>query len=149
MELTNWTYLLPHVEFAYNASRALGIEYTPFGANFGFSPEEPIDLLFSMRPSNPVSQDASERLKLLQEVHAMVRAGYNCIRTKCKLVQNRREPHSLSKETRCQLLQQTSSYVGYQIGNYKTDNLDLLQWRSRLKLRATVRLHHVFHVNYL
>jgi hypothetical protein len=26
-------------EFAYNASRALGIEHTPFEANFGFSPE--------------------------------------------------------------------------------------------------------------
>jgi hypothetical protein len=47
------------VEFAYNASRALGIEHTPFEANFGFSPEEPLDLLFSMRPSIPISQDAT------------------------------------------------------------------------------------------
>jgi hypothetical protein len=27
---SNWTTLLPQVEFAYNASRALGIEHTPF-----------------------------------------------------------------------------------------------------------------------
>jgi transposase InsO family protein len=53
------TTLLPQVEFAYNASRALGIEHTPFEANFGFSPEEPRDLLLSMRPSIPISQDAS------------------------------------------------------------------------------------------
>jgi hypothetical protein len=45
---TNWTYLLPQVELAYNAFRALGIEHTPFEANFGFYHEEPSDLLFSM-----------------------------------------------------------------------------------------------------
>jgi hypothetical protein len=42
--------LLPQVEFVYNTSRALGIEHTPFEANFGFSFEEPPDLLFGMRP---------------------------------------------------------------------------------------------------
>ena len=51
---SDWTTLLTQVEFAYNASRALGIEHTPFEANFGFSEESP-DLLFSMRPSIPVS----------------------------------------------------------------------------------------------
>jgi hypothetical protein len=35
---SDWTTLLPQVEFAYNASRALGIEHTPFEANFGLSP---------------------------------------------------------------------------------------------------------------
>jgi hypothetical protein len=68
-----WTTLLPQMEFAYKASRALGIKHTPFEANFGFSPEEPPDLLLSMRPSIPVSQDATERLILLQEVHTMAR----------------------------------------------------------------------------
>jgi hypothetical protein len=69
---SNWTALLPQVEFAYNASRALGIEHTPFEANFGFSLEEPLDLVFSMRPSIPVPQDATERLRLLHEVYTMV-----------------------------------------------------------------------------
>ena len=59
----DWTTLLPQVEFAYNASRALGIEHTPFEANFGFSLEEAPDLMFSMRPSIPVSQDATYRLR--------------------------------------------------------------------------------------
>jgi putative transposase len=57
---STWTYMLPQVEFAYNATRALGIEYTPFEADFGISLEDPHDMLFSMRPSIPVSQDASE-----------------------------------------------------------------------------------------
>jgi transposase InsO family protein len=70
---SDWTTLLFQVEFTYNAFRALGIEHTPFEANFGFSHAEPPDLLFSMRPSIPVSQDASERLRLLQETHAKVR----------------------------------------------------------------------------
>jgi putative transposase len=56
---SDWTTLLPQREFAYNASRALGIEHTPFEANFGFSPEEPSDLLFNMRPSISLSQDAT------------------------------------------------------------------------------------------
>jgi transposase InsO family protein len=56
---SDWTTLLPQVEFAYNASRALGAEHTTFEANFGFSLEETPDLLFSMRPSIPVSQDAA------------------------------------------------------------------------------------------
>jgi hypothetical protein len=55
--------MLPQVEFAYNASRALGIEHTLFQANFGFSLEEPPNLLFIMRPSISLSQDASKRLK--------------------------------------------------------------------------------------
>jgi hypothetical protein len=71
---SNWTYMLPQVEVAYNASRALGIEHTPFEANFGLSLEEPPDLLFCMRPSIPVSQGASDRLTLLHEVHALIRS---------------------------------------------------------------------------
>jgi hypothetical protein len=70
----DWTTLLPQVEFAYNASRALGIEHTPFEANFGFSPEEPYGLLFGIRPSIPVSHYATERLRLLQDVHTLVRS---------------------------------------------------------------------------
>jgi hypothetical protein len=46
---------LPKIGFAYNAGRALGIKQTPFEANFGFSLEEPPDLLHPMRPSIPVS----------------------------------------------------------------------------------------------
>jgi hypothetical protein len=72
---TSWIDLLPQIKFAYNTFRALGIEHTPFEANFGFSVEELPYLLFSMRPSIPVSQDASERLRLLQEVHTMVRSA--------------------------------------------------------------------------
>jgi hypothetical protein len=47
---TNWKYLLPQVKFAYHAALAFGIEHTLFEANFGFSPEEPLDVLISMRP---------------------------------------------------------------------------------------------------
>jgi hypothetical protein len=71
---SDWTTLLPQVEFAYNASRALGIKHTPFKANFGFSLEEPPHLQLIMRPSIPVSQDAATRLRLLQEVHTLVRS---------------------------------------------------------------------------
>jgi hypothetical protein len=50
------------MEFAYNASRALGIEHTPFEANYCFSVEEPPDLLLPIRSSIPVFVAAHERL---------------------------------------------------------------------------------------
>jgi hypothetical protein len=71
---TDWTDLPPQVELAYNASRALGIEHTLFEDYFGLSPEEPLDLLFSMRPSISLPLDASERLKSLHDVHTFVRS---------------------------------------------------------------------------
>jgi hypothetical protein len=71
---SDWTTLLPQVEFAYNASRALGIEHTPFEASFEFTPEEPPYLLFSMRLPIPISQDATERLRLLHDIHTLVRS---------------------------------------------------------------------------
>jgi hypothetical protein len=65
--------MIPQVEFAHNATRAIGIEHTPFEVNFAFSPKEHPSLPFNMRPSIHVSQDASKRLRLLQEIHALVR----------------------------------------------------------------------------
>jgi hypothetical protein len=99
---SDWTTLLTQVEFAYNASRALGIEHAAFEANFGFSPEEPPDLLFSMRPSIPVSHDATERLRLLRDVHTMYAQCYSCAKTRCKRAQNRLQRHTSLKETWCQ-----------------------------------------------
>jgi hypothetical protein len=61
------------VKFSYNVTRALEIWHTPLEVSFWFSLEEPLDLLFNMRLSIPISQDASERLKLLKKVHVLVR----------------------------------------------------------------------------
>jgi hypothetical protein len=69
--------MLPQVEFEYNATRALGIEHTPFEANVGFSHEEPPYMLFCMRPLIPYSQDITERLKPLHEIHALVRSVFH------------------------------------------------------------------------
>jgi hypothetical protein len=106
----DWTDFLHQVEFAYNASRALGFQHTTLEANFGFFSEE----LFIMRPSIPVSQDASERLKLLQEVHAMVRHVLRLHKDDMQARTNRRQPHTSSEETRCQLSPRASSYVDRQ-----------------------------------
>jgi hypothetical protein len=51
--------MLPQVGFTYNATRALGIEHTPFEASFGFSLEAPPNLRICMLPSIVVSQDAT------------------------------------------------------------------------------------------
>jgi hypothetical protein len=97
---SNWTYLLPKVELVYNATRALGIEHTPFETNFGFSHEEPPNLLFNMRPSIPISQDASQWLKRVHEVHTLVRSVLQLHKLRYKLVQNRRQPHKSLEEIR-------------------------------------------------
>jgi hypothetical protein len=56
----NW---LPQADFAYNASRALGIEHTPFERSFGFSPPEPPDMLYPIRPPVHGSSTAQDRLR--------------------------------------------------------------------------------------
>jgi hypothetical protein len=63
----------------------------------------------------------------------------------------------MGEKRRCQLLQQTSSYVGSQTRSYKgsttwtLDNTgaDWDKHNYRLRLRATVRLHLLFYVNNL
>jgi hypothetical protein len=67
--------LLPEVNFAYNATRAPGIEHTPFEANFGFSVEESLDLTVEDATLSPgFARRYISRLKLLQEPHALVRS---------------------------------------------------------------------------
>jgi hypothetical protein len=72
---SGWVTWLPKVEFAYNASRALGIKHTPFEASYGFSPKEPPEcrtLLLPMRPSIPISRAVEERLQQLRKKHELL-----------------------------------------------------------------------------
>jgi hypothetical protein len=144
------------VEFAYNASRALGIEHTPFEADFGFSHEEPPDLLFSMPPSIPVSQDATQRLRLLKEIHILVRYVLQIHKDE---MQARTKPSTTPYVvTRDKVSIVTSSLFLREQPNMKLKDIELGPFTMeeqigkhyyRLKLPATVRLHHVFHVNNL
>jgi hypothetical protein len=65
------TAMLPKVKFTYSDTLALlRIEHIPFEVNlFGFSIEEPPNMLSSMRPSIPVSRNAMERLQELQVLY--------------------------------------------------------------------------------
>jgi hypothetical protein len=69
---SDWVSWLPQVDFAYNTSHALGIEHTPFEANYCSSPKEPLDLLLPMRPSIPISTATNEQLQQLRKVHELV-----------------------------------------------------------------------------
>jgi hypothetical protein len=153
---SDWTTLLPQVEFAYSASRALGIEHTPFEANFGFSPEEPPDLLFSMRPLISVSQDATERLRLLQEVHTLVRSVLQLHKDE---MQARTEPSTapqFAKGDKVSVVttnlflrgQPNRKLRDRQLGPFSVEE-QIGKHSYGLKLPATVRLHPVFHVNNL
>jgi hypothetical protein len=153
---SDWTTLLLHVEFAYNASHALGIEYTPFEANFGFCLEEPPNVLFSMRPSIPVSQDATKRFKLLHEVHAPVRSVLQIHKDEMQAcTQPSTTPHFARGDK--VLVVTTSLFLrgqpnrklkDRQLGPF-TMQQHIGKHNYRLKLPATVRLHVVFHVNNL
>jgi hypothetical protein len=69
-----WTNMQPFVEFAYNVTRALGIEHTPFHANFGFSPtKEPPYMSFgnrhaASRPHNGSSSSDDDDFKVSQHI---------------------------------------------------------------------------------
>jgi hypothetical protein len=144
------------VEFTYNASRALGIEHTPFEANFGFSHEEPLDMLFSMRPSILISQDATERLRLSHEVHTLVRF---VLQLHMDEMQARTEPSTTPHFARGdKVLVVTTTFFLRGQPNRKLRDKQLGPFiveeqngkhNYKLKLPATVRLHHVFHVNNL
>jgi hypothetical protein len=69
---SNWAKWAQQVEFAYNACRAVGIDHTPFEANYGISHEEPPSLLLPMRASILVSTNAHNRLQHLREIHELV-----------------------------------------------------------------------------
>jgi hypothetical protein len=152
----DWKALLPQVEFAYNASRAPGIEHTPFEANFGFSHEEPPCLLFSMRPSAPVSQDASERLQLLHEIHTLVRYVLHLHKYEMHApTEPPATPHFV-KGDKVSVVTSTLFLRGQlnknlrdrQLGPFSVEE-HIGKHSYTLKLPATVRLHLAFHVNNL
>jgi hypothetical protein len=143
------------VEFAYNASRALGIEHSPFEASGGFSPEEPPDLLCGMRLSIPISQDALERLKLVYEVHTLVRY---VLRLHKDEMQERSKPSTAPhfKGDKASVVTTNLFIRGppsrklrdRQLGPFTVEQ-QIGKNSYRLKLRTTVRLRPVFHMNNL
>jgi hypothetical protein len=153
---SNWTDLLPQVEIAYNATCALGIERTPFETNFGSSLDEPINLMFSMRPSIPLSQDASEQLKLLQEVHALVRS---VLQLQTDEMQARSEPSTAPHFVIGDNVNIVTNHLflrGQANINLRDRQLGPFSEEERigklsyiLKLLATVRLQPLLHVNNL
>jgi hypothetical protein len=132
-DYSDWTALLPQVEFAYNASRALGIEHTHFEANFGFSHEEPLDMMFSMRPSIPVSQDASERIRLLQEIHTMVRSVLQLHKNEMHARTTPSTSPHFAKGDNVSVVTANPFLRGQPNKNLRGRHLDLLQWRSKLE----------------
>jgi hypothetical protein len=144
------------VEFAYNGTRALGIEHTPL-VNFGFSIEEPPDLLFGMRPSIPVSHNASGRLRLLHEVHALVRSVLQLHEGE---MQARSEPSTAPHFVRGDkvtivtknILLRGHFYMKLrdrELGPFTFEEHSIGKHNYILKLPATMRLNPMFHVNNL
>jgi hypothetical protein len=112
--------------------------------------------MFSMRPSIPVSQDASERLRLLQEVHTMVRSVLQLHKDEMQArTQPSTSPHfakgdKVSVVTANLFLrgQPNRKLRDKQLGPFSVED-QIGKHSYRLKLPATVRLHPVFHVNNL
>jgi hypothetical protein len=96
---------------------------------------------------------------LLQEVHTLdpwYALCYSYVRTRCKRARNRLQHHTSLEETRCKSSQQTFFLRGQpnrklrdrQLGPFTVEE-QIGKHSYTLKLPATVRLHHVFHVNNL
>jgi hypothetical protein len=112
--------------------------------------------LFSTRPSNPVSQDATERLRLLQEVHAIVLSVLQLHKDEMHArTQPSTSPHFVRGDkvsvvtANLFLRRQTNTKLrDRKLGAFTIEEL-IGKQSNRLKLPATVRLHHVLHVNNL
>jgi hypothetical protein len=106
---SDWTTLLTQVGFAYNASRAFGIEHTPFEANLGSLVRSPLtcflacDGQFQFRKTHQSGYDCYRKY---MPWYALC---YSHTRTRCMHARNRLHHHTSSQETRCQLSQQTFS----------------------------------------
>jgi hypothetical protein len=113
-------------------------------------------MLFSMRPSIHVSQNATERLRLLQEVHTMVRFVLQLhndemqARTKPSTTPHFARGDTVSLVTTNLFLrgQPNRKLIDRQLGPFTMEE-QIGKHNYRLKLPATVRLHLVFHVNNL
>jgi hypothetical protein len=125
-------------------------------AIFGFSLEERPRVLFSMRTSILVSQDASERLKLLHEICAMVRTvlqlhkDYVQARSKPSTAPHFVQGDKVSLVTKNLFLrgQPNRKLRDRQLGPFKVEE-QIGKLSYRLRLLATVRFYPVFHVNNL
>jgi hypothetical protein len=107
-----------------------------------------------MRPSIPVSQDATGRLILLHEVHTRVRY---VLQLHMDEMQARTEPSTTlhtAKGDKVSVVttnlfmreQPNRKLRDRQLGPFTLEE-QIGKHIYRLKLPATVRLHHVFHVN--
>jgi hypothetical protein len=113
-------------------------------------------MLFSMRPSIPVSQDATKRLRLLQDVHTLVRSVLKLhkdemqARTKPSTTPHFAKGDKVSVVTTNLFLrgQPIRKLRDIQLGPFTVEE-QIGKHIYRLKLPATIRLHHVFHVNNL
>jgi hypothetical protein len=109
-----------------------------------------------MRPSIPISQDASERLKLLQEVHTLVRSTLQLQKDE---MQERSHPSTAPHFVRGDKMsfvttnlflrgQPNKKLRDRQLGPFTLEE-QIGKHNYRLKLPTTVRLHPLFHVNNL
>jgi hypothetical protein len=109
-----------------------------------------------MRPSIPVSQDAAERLRLLREVHTLVRFMLQLHKDE---MQARTKPSTSPHFTRGDKVSVVTANLflrglpnrklrDRQLGPFTLEE-QIGKDSYRLKFPATVRLHHVFHVNNL
>jgi hypothetical protein len=109
-----------------------------------------------MRPSIPVSQDAKERLRLLQEVQTLVRSVLQLHKDE---MQARMEPSTtphFAKGDKVSVItanlflrgQPNRKLRDRQLGPFSVEE-QIGKHSYILKLPTTVRLHHVFHVNNL
>jgi hypothetical protein len=107
-----------------------------------------------MRPSIPVSQDATERLRMLQEIHTMVRSVLQLHKDE---MQARTEPSTTPHFVRGDKVsvittnlflrgQPNKKLSDTHLGPFTVEE-QIVKHSYILKLQATVRSHHVFHVN--
>jgi hypothetical protein len=153
-DLTN---TLPQVDSNYvqRATRALGIKHTPFEANFGFYLEKPPYHIFRMRPSVLVSHDATELLRLLQEVQAQGRSVLHLHKDEMQARSKSSAAPRFARGDKVIIVTKSLFLRGQpnmklrdrQLGPFTLE--DIGKHIYKLKLPATVQLYPMLHVDNL
>jgi hypothetical protein len=112
--------------------------------------------MFGMRPSIPVSQDASERLQLLLEIHVIVRSVLQLhkdemqARSKPSIAPHLVRGDKVTVVTKNLFLrgEPNKKLRDRQLGPFTMED-QIVKSSYKLKLPTTIRLHPVFHVKNL
>jgi hypothetical protein len=157
LEQSNWSKLLPVVEFAINNSYHESIKTTPFMANFGRTPRTPLKNVCKQYVPQRDAPAVKEFLTKLQEAQALAKRNLEAAQQRQKAYADRHR-REVSFTVGQKVLLSTKNLAMKMVGSAKllpkfigpfeiTGQVNEVAYR--LALPECMRMHNVFHVSLL